>query len=172
MQKPLTPAQRAYLEWLCTADDIRLRLGLPRTDAEYAKTHSVGERTLRSWKRREDFTDRLAELRPDLVDTGDQPTGPAPSADGDRPPASTDPAKLADAIDQLLADRIDMGDVKAVETLLRVPTFKAYLDARTAQMTATFENLTDEELAADLLADFTTAELEAELERRAAEDEE
>lgn len=173
MADTLTADQRAFLEWTLLTDRQRLSMQLPRTEADWAASRGVSERTVRRWKQAPGFASELADRKAGLeLVTGPPAQAPVagvldPAAAGLVP--ANRPASLEDQValaTQLLVDRIGEGDLKAVDPFLRMPHVKAYLEAQTAALTATFEDLSDEALAGRLLETFTAEELAAELESR------
>lgn len=79
-----------YLEWLLLDDATRRAHGLPRSDREWAAHKGKADRTLRRWKDREDFQERLRQRREQIA-RGAANSTVAPSPEG-RP--YTDPRSV------------------------------------------------------------------------------
>lgn len=52
-----------YLEWLLLSAEERVELGVPRSQAEYARVKGVVKGTLQAWQKRPDFRSELAARR-------------------------------------------------------------------------------------------------------------
>lgn len=166
--EPLPKNQAKYLEWLLLTGAQRSALGYPHTQTDYAAHAGVTDRTLRKWRTQPLFESHLAGRQATLADLAEAGR-PAASPEQDTPAQPAEPVSLEDSVAAALAllnARIAEGDLKAVEPLLRVPTVKAFLEAQTAALNATFDDLTDEALLTKLLATVTDEELAGELARR------
>lgn len=183
----LTPARkrqrRAFLTWVAMTDLERAEAGLPKTETEYAKKHSVPPRTLRSWKTSVDGKAILEEIRTEraalrsalaarelgedspLLSVPDvQETEPVLAGSGGV--SDSGASGLMNLAFSQLATLVAGGDARAISTLLSTPVAKQYMESLTAEFTRTFDDVSDEQLIVEILAFVPTDALERELARR------
>jgi hypothetical protein len=147
----------------------RAEAGLPKSEAEYSRRYKIPERTLRSWKSSDDGKAILAEIQTERAalrsalaarELGeDSPLLSMPAPDGsgpDVPPVApvgdSGAAALMNLAFSQLATLIAAGDVRSITTLLSTPVAKQYMESLTAEFTRTFDDVSDEQLVAEILA--------------------
>lgn len=52
-----------FAYWLATTKRLRVSLGLPKTELEFAEAKEVDPRTLRRWKAQDDFQSKVSEYK-------------------------------------------------------------------------------------------------------------
>jgi hypothetical protein len=154
-----------YVEWLLLDHTQRLAGSLPTTDAQWAEAKGVGYRTLRNWKARPDFKEKLEKRREQnaMRLTAGSTVASAPKyvvADGS---AEGDYA----AIRAKLITMAAAGDKSALETYFR--TFgKSFVEEENASRKSDFRDWDDAQLIERVVQLVPVEALEAELARRAA----
>lgn len=69
MPRPVRAQTRdEFAYWLATPKRLRVSLGLPKTELEFADVKEVDPRTLRRWKATEDFQELVKKYRQQVVD--------------------------------------------------------------------------------------------------------
>lgn len=114
----LTRDQSDFLDWLVEPAQTRT----PKTQSAYAEENHVNERTLREWKKRQDFREAWDRRLSDL---------------------NIDPGRIQDVIDSMWAQAC-RGNVKAAELYLKY--IDRFRDIKEVITTVSAEDLTDEEL--------------------------
>lgn len=67
---PMNKLRGEYAYWLATPRRLRVTMGLPITDSDFAEMKSVSSRTLRRWKEDQDFLALVEQHRLELANAG------------------------------------------------------------------------------------------------------
>lgn len=176
-----------FIRWKAMADGERTANGLPTTLAAYSRLSTVPERTLRGWLEKEEIAQRVIQTRnmfdgqpetvadPDAVQYGRPKVEPLDgvlaktlekpvmaSMDSRQTAVTSVEQVLPIALDRLAAS-VARGDARALETVFKLPAAQAWFAAQAAAFNRTFEDLSDEELFAQVLAVVPSEALQAEL---------
>jgi len=115
----LDSRQEAYLEWLCTAPQLRE----PPSKAKYSQLHGVHETTLRRWEKLQPFRDKWKERVDNLQGS---------------------PERTQELLDSLYSKAVQ-GDVKAAQLWLQA-TNRLQPAQMKVEVTGTPRELSDAEL--------------------------
>lgn len=109
-----------YAYWCATTKRLRVSLGLPLTDQEFAKVKGVDPRTLRRWKQSEDFAEDVLRHKNELANS--RPNAAISKVNVKHPPAER-LKPVTDADDPALDPTLSVDEqnyLQVKDTLIRM----------------------------------------------------
>jgi len=166
MSRPVrADVRNEYAYWLATPKRLRISLGLPATDTDFAEMKAIDPRTLRRWKEKDDFKALVAEYKAKFAAEGANsavskvgvavPTGKykAPervTASDDpvlEPGLTADEQKYLQVKDTLIQMAMD-GNQGAMDLYLK-HYGKSFVEAEQSEF-ADYRDMSDEQLVSEL----------------------
>lgn len=176
-----------FVRWSAMSSLVRSANGAADTRAEYSRRSGIPYRTLQEWEKTPHIAKAIVRTRVEFDADPLAAAVPAKRAILQEPEPEPDAgtgdlglnkrvagqARALVSSDELmpialdrLAEKVNSGDPRALETLFRLPIAVEFMKTQAAQFNRTFDELTDDELAIEILSACTDAQLLAELAAR------